>query len=95
MKILNIGSINIDNVYSVDKIVRPRETVTSLGFDTFPGGKGLNQSIAASRAGAKVFHAGCIGADGCDMVKLLKENGVDTSYVKKSRRKNRARRYSG
>lgn len=83
MKILNIGSINIDNVYSVDKIMRPGETVTSLGFDTFPGGKGLNQSVAVSRAGAKIFHAGCIGADGSDMVKLLKENGVDTSYVKK------------
>lgn len=88
MKILNIGSINIDNVYSLEKIVTPGETATSCKFETFPGGKGLNQSIAASRAGAKIFHAGCIGYDGDGMIDVLSENGVDISYIKKVDQRN-------
>ena len=64
MKILNFGSLNIDHVYTVDHFVRPGETVNSLGYGRFCGGKGLNQSIALARAGADVHHAGKIGADG-------------------------------
>lgn len=88
MKILNIGSINIDNVYSLDTIVRPGETATSYKFETFPGGKGLNQSIAAARAGAEIFHAGCVGYDGNEMLDVLSKNGVDISYVKKVNQRN-------
>ena len=54
MKILNFGSCNIDYVYSLDHIVAPGETETSDALDIFPGGKGLNQSIALAKAGAKV-----------------------------------------
>src|SRR5690625_1379577 len=63
-RILNFGSLNIDRVYRVEHFVRPGETVASKGYQCFPGGKGLNQSIAAARAGARVFHAGTVGADG-------------------------------
>ncbi len=64
MRILNFGSCNIDYVYSVEHIVVPGETLSSSKLELFAGGKGLNQSIASSRTGAKVFHAGCIGNDG-------------------------------
>ena len=57
MKILNFGSLNIDHVYSVDHFVTSEETVSSLRYEVFPGGKGLNQSIALARAGGEVFHA--------------------------------------
>ena len=50
MKILNFGSLNIDNVYTVEEFVRPGETVTAKSHTVFAGGKGLNQSIAAARA---------------------------------------------
>ena len=60
MKILNIGSLNIDKVYAVDHFVRAGETLTAGHMDTFPGGKGLNQSIALARAGAEVWAAGAI-----------------------------------
>lgn len=83
MKILNFGSLNMDFVYSLDHIVSPGETLTSHGFDTFPGGKGLNQSIAAARGGAKIFHAGCIGTDGDLLKDILDKSGADTSYIKK------------
>ena len=48
MKILNFGSCNIDYVYSLDHIVKVGETETTYKMNVFPGGKGLNQSIAAA-----------------------------------------------
>ncbi|MBR2044312.1 MAG: helix-turn-helix domain-containing protein [Clostridia bacterium] len=81
MKILNFGSCNIDYVYSLDHIVVPGETLSSNSLELFPGGKGLNQSIAAARAGASVFHAGCIGADGEMLRTVLNDSGVDTSFL--------------
>jgi ribokinase len=80
-KILNFGSLNIDHVYSVPHFVRPGETLASLAFRSFAGGKGNNQSIALARAGARVFHAGAIGADGIFLKEKLKEAGADTSFV--------------
>lgn len=88
MKILNFGSLNIDYVYSLDHIVSPGETATSHKFEIFPGGKGLNQSIAASRAGAKIYHAGCIGCDGSILTEVLLKNGVDISYINKEQERN-------
>ena len=81
MKILNFGSLNIDRVYSVDEFVRAGETISSLKMETYAGGKGLNQSIAAARAGAEVYHGGMIGEDGLFLKELLEENGVDTSFL--------------
>ena len=82
MRILNFGSLNIDYVYSVDHMVREGETLASGGMTVNPGGKGLNQSIALSRAGAKVCHAGLIGEDGGFLKELLRQNGVDVSRVR-------------
>ena len=81
MKILNFGSLNIDYVYEVAHIVQPGETIDSFSLNLFPGGKGLNQSIAIARAGASVYHAGMIGEDGEMLVRLLKENHVDCSHI--------------
>ena len=64
MKILNFGSSNVDYVYYLDHIVKKGETIASQGFEIFPGGKGLNQSIALSKAGMKIYHAGCLGTLG-------------------------------
>ena len=44
MKVLSYGSLNIDNVYTVDHFVRSGETMSSLKMEVFSGGKGLNQS---------------------------------------------------
>ena len=82
MKILNFGSCNIDFVYSVDSIVQAGETISAGSMNQYPGGKGLNQSIALARAGAAVYHAGCIGADGTFLHTLLSESGVDTTCLR-------------
>ncbi|WP_269526021.1 ribokinase [Coraliomargarita parva] len=79
--ILNLGSLNIDHVYKVPHFVRPGETLSAESYVCNPGGKGLNQSIAAARAGAKVIHAGAIGQDGVFLKDILLDAGVDTTRI--------------
>lgn len=81
MKILNFGSCCIDNVYSVPHFVTPGETLASTEFNVYPGGKGLNQSIALAKAGATVQHAGKVGEDGEWLKVLMTDSGVDASRV--------------
>lgn len=81
MKIYNLGSLNIDYVYSVEHIVNPKETIASNNLKKFAGGKGLNQSIALSRAGCNVIHGGIIGNDGAFLKEVLIKDNVDTSHI--------------
>lgn len=81
MKVCNIGSLNIDYVYTVDHFVQPGETTSSARMETFAGGKGLNQSIALARAGADVHHAGRIGQEGQFLKDTLCTSGVNVSMV--------------
>jgi len=84
MPIVNFGSLNIDDVYTVDHIVRPGETLAAQAYTLFPGGKGNNQSIALGRAGAQAAHVGKVGADGLGLLTLLDQAGVDTSRILRS-----------
>lgn len=83
MKIYNLGSLNIDYVYAVDHFVSAGETLASDGMNIFPGGKGLNQSIALARAGAQVIHGAVIGSDGGFLLETLAESGVDTARIQR------------
>ena len=80
-KILNIGSLNLDYVYAVPHFVAAGETLLSSRRDVFAGGKGLNQTVAAARAGAEVCHGGAVGADGDMLLDLLRDAGADVSAV--------------
>ena len=82
MKIYNFGSLNVDRVYGVEDFVRAGETILAKSLSFFPGGKGLNQTIALARAGANVYQAGCIGRDGAILKETLVENQVPLTYVK-------------
>ena len=81
-RLVNLGSLCIDHVYGVPNITSAGETVASRSHAVFPGGKGLNQSLAAARAGASVVHAGCIGADGRWLRDELAQAGVDVSLLR-------------
>ena len=82
MKVLNFGSLNIDYTYQVDHFVRAGETMSSESLQVFSGGKGLNQSIALSKAGADVWHAGAVGAgDGDFLIEQMKKAGVHTELI--------------
>jgi len=81
MKIVNLGSLNVDHVYRVDRFLLPGETKASKGLTDNAGGKGLNQSIAAARTGAEVYHAGYFGA-GSEMLRaVLARAGVHTDWM--------------
>ena len=81
MKVLNFGSLNLDYVYQVEHFVQPGETLSADSQAVNPGGKGLNQSSALAKAGAEVFHAGCLGLGGERLGELLQQNGVDTRFL--------------
>lgn len=83
-KLVNLGSLCVDNVYSVASIARTGETVAGREHRRFAGGKGLNQSLAAAKAGASVVHVGCVGEDGEWLSEVLADNGVNTDAVRVS-----------
>ena len=83
--IYNLGSINIDRVYTLDHFVAPGETEAADAFALFPGGKGFNQSIALARAGAPVTHIGAIGPDGeglRDYLRTAKEIWLTDPFIR-------------
>lgn len=84
MKVLNFGSLNLDYVYKVDHFVRSGETLSADAQTVNSGGKGLNQSIALARAGADVYHAGCLGVGGERLGQMLRENNVNTTYLRET-----------
>ena len=85
-KICVVGSLNIDLTVSMERFHQPGETVTGLGFNTFTGGKGGNQAVAAARLGGDVCMVGCVGDDahGDLYLNTLKREGVDTRFIEKT-----------
>lgn len=61
--LLVCGASNTDLVCTTDRLPRPGETVASISFDVFPGGKAANQAASAARCGANVVFVGAFGDD--------------------------------
>jgi len=84
VKVLNCGSLNIDYVYEVDHFVKAGETLDSKSLTRFCGGKGLNQSIALSKCGVEVWHAGAVGEKDSDtLLEELIRAGVKIDLITK------------
>jgi len=83
-KIIVIGSSNTDMVVKVPRIPAPGETILGTDFMTIPGGKGANQAIAASRAGADVVFIACVSDDsfGEQSVEYYRKDGINVSCIK-------------
>ena len=81
--IVVVGSINLDLVAATPHIPRAGETVAGLSFQTFPGGKGANQAVAAARLGGEVSMVGKLGSDAfaAQLRESLEESGVRTEAV--------------
>ncbi len=76
LDVVIVGSANQDLVLSVETIPRPGETVLAGNRATHAGGKGLNQAVAAARAGATTAFLGTVGDD--DAGRMLRQLLVDT-----------------
>ncbi|MFU8827333.1 MAG: ribokinase [Brevefilum sp.] len=83
--ILVVGSINMDLVVRVPNAPVPGETVMGGDFETFPGGKGANQAVAAARMGGNVTMVGRVGNDdfGNTLIEGLVEDRIKTTFVTK------------
>ncbi|MCL6705706.1 ribokinase [Pseudomonas sp. R2.Fl] len=79
------GSINMDLIATTERLPQPGETVAGQNFSTAAGGKGANQALAATRAGATVGMAGAVGRDGFaePALALLSQAGTDLHAVKR------------
>ena len=80
-----VGSANLDLVARTARLPKPGETVTGSHFFESCGGKGVNQAIAAARAGAKTAFIGALGNDhaGETLLAALNNDHVDTSAVRR------------
>lgn len=78
-----VGSINLDLVATCPRLPRPGETVLATDLARYPGGKGANQALAASRAGAAVTLLGAVGDDpeADAALSLLRDSDVDLSRL--------------
>jgi ribokinase len=84
--IVVVGSANIDQVFRVERIPSPGETVLSHGLSTALGGKGQNQAVAAARAGIETTFIGAVGADSFgEMVRAgLSKDSIGVSQLRTS-----------
>lgn len=78
-----IGSLNVDLVVRLTRMPDTGETVTGDALERHLGGKGLNQALAAARAGAEVALIGAVGTDdgGAWMRTELAAEGIDLRAV--------------
>lgn len=63
MSVVVVGSANVDLFVRGQRLPEPGETVFADTYQELPGGKGLNQAVAASRAGAEVSFFCAVGND--------------------------------
>jgi ribokinase len=82
MKLVVVGSVNLDIVARVERFPVPGETLTNAVVSRHAGGKGANQALAAQRLGAEVSLVACVGDDpaGEEALAPLAAAGVDLTY---------------
>jgi ribokinase len=78
-RVIIAASLNMDLAVYSGSLPRPGETVHGIAVAWSPGGKGLNQAVAAARLGAEVALVGFVGADeiGARVREFLAGEGID------------------
>jgi ribokinase len=82
--VLVVGSLSADHTIYVDRLPTAGETVRGYRYQTAPGGKGLNQAVAAARQGAQVAMCCCLGEDdwGRRLLNVLSAEGIGTGFAR-------------
>jgi len=80
-----LGSFMMDLIAYAPRRPEPGETMKGTGFTIAVGGKGFNQAVAASRAGAKSSMLGRLGRDsfGDTFMETLTSEGIDAAGVER------------
>lgn len=78
-----LGSINLDLCFAVQRFPLAGETLMSSSLARTPGGKGLNQAVAAARMNRRVAMLGAVGAEeaGSSLRAFLGDNAVEIQGV--------------
>ena len=78
-----VGSANVDIVARSPRLPGAGETVLGSSYAEHAGGKGLNQAVAAARAGASTTFVSAVGDDeaGARLLAALRASGADTACV--------------
>lgn len=74
-----LGSANLDLTLGVTDLPTAGQTLLSTSRTGGPGGKGLNQAVAAARAGAPTRFVGAVGSDaeGAELLRVLAADGIE------------------
>ena len=81
-----LGSANLDIVFTVDRIPSPGETLLADSAERYPGGKGLNQAVAAARAGVSTSFIGALGSDDASeiLARTIADAAIESSRVRRT-----------
>ncbi|MEO7980936.1 MAG: ribokinase [Sporichthyaceae bacterium] len=76
-----LGSANLDLVLRLPDLPAAGQTLLAAPRATGPGGKGLNQAVAAARAGAGTRFVGAVGSDpeGAQLLQVLAAEGIEAT----------------
>lgn len=85
-KIIVIGSSSVDLILGTEHAPEPHETIMAEYSESYFGGKGANQAVAAARLGASVYFVGCVGMDpmGQQVMRHLVDEDVNVGFVHES-----------
>ena len=83
LDVVVVGSTNLDLVATAPRLPGPGETVLGTHYAEHPGGKGLNQAVAAARAGGSVAMIAAVGDDeaGTRLRSVVEHEGIDGSQI--------------
>src|SRR5699024_6347163 len=83
MDIVVVGSFMMDLVAKTPRAPKEGETIIGSSFNRYPGGKGANQAVAASRLGGKTTFIGKFGNDlfGKQAIETLENENINIDYV--------------
>src|SRR5262245_62094734 len=83
-RVVVCGSLNMDVVVQSERRPARGETLLGATVSLLPGGKGLNQAVAAARLGAPTAMLGAVGNDSFanSLRSFLAANDVDSSGVR-------------
>jgi ribokinase len=84
---VGFGALNVDKLFSVDRIASAEEESVITGHEESCGGSAANTMVALARLGCKVGFIGKVGADreGRMLLESFREEGVDATMVIRAR----------
>lgn len=84
--VVGFGALNLDKIYSVDKIPKADEEGFVRDVKLYPGGSAANTIVGLARLGVKAAYIGKVGNDeeGRILLSDFEREGVDTRFIKRA-----------